>query len=666
MTAWLPLLLVSLATCLLLIIPGGILLVAAGRRGADVLLLAPAASVSLIALSAIGLGASHIPWGPLPIAVITLVCAALVLITRVLLRRFTPIGALSTTDRSRSTEAEPWTAPMTWRAREDVWIYVGLLVGVGLMARHVKNILGRPDTISQTFDNIFHLSAVRAILDSGNASALTLSSLNAAPGDSSFYPAAWHDLVSLTVQLTGSSIPVASNAVLTGACVLWVFSCVFLARQILPSTPWIPVATAVLAASFSAFPGLALSFGVLYPNLLGIALAPVLVGLGLQLLGVTPVRRFTWPVAMAYSVLVAPGVALSHPNAVMTVVVFAAAAVTVWCVRAFVAAVRKEASRRWLGVSPVILAGALTLGATLWVTVRPPVSQLRWEPVMSVSDAAGQALLNAPLGLWPAWTVSGLAAVGVYRIVRSRENLWLLVAGVLIGYAWIIIASEPFNEWRVTATGVWYTDPYRVAMILPLVALPLAVLGTHHLTIRLVHMPWREGWRGVAVTVLIGVLLVTATQRSGYMNAAIERFHESYAVTPHGQLLSDDEEALLARLDDDVPEGAVIATNPWNGSSLAYPLSDRMTTNHHALAYVSPDEQILNNSLDEADSDPSVCPAIERLGVEYVLDFGPQNVNGAETVYTGFDDLAHSPGFELVDHEGAAKLYRVTACGVAG
>src|SRR5690625_6448375 len=40
-------------------------------------------------------------------------------------------------------------------------------------------------------------------------------------------------------------------------------------------------------------------------------------------------------------------------------------------------------------------------------------------------------------------------------------------------------------------------------------------------------------------------------------------------------LLSDDERELLEQLPEVVPEDAIIATNAWNGSSLAYAISDR-------------------------------------------------------------------------------------------
>lgn len=58
-----------------------------------------------------------------------------------------------------------------------------------------------------------------------------------------------------------------------------------------------------------------------------------------------------------------------------------------------------------------------------------------------------------------------------------------------------------------------------------------------------------------------------------------------------------------------------------------------------------------------------MCPALEEEQVKYVLDFGDQEVHGRDHPYPGLKDLEPSGVVELVDAEGEAKLYRITACG---
>src|SRR5690606_23851609 len=82
---------------------------------------------------------------------------------------------------------------------------LAMLLGGVLMARTVIRALGAPDALSQTFDNIFHQNAVRYILDGASPSSLDLLSLTATPGDPTFYPAAWHDTVSLVLLSIGGS-----------------------------------------------------------------------------------------------------------------------------------------------------------------------------------------------------------------------------------------------------------------------------------------------------------------------------------------------------------------------------------------------------------------------------------------------------------------------------
>ena len=74
-----------------------------------------------------------------------------------------------------------------------------------LISRRLVAAFGRPESFSQTFDNVFHLNAVRYIQETGSRSSYTVSSMTGG----GFYPSAWHDLVALLANLTGASIPVA-------------------------------------------------------------------------------------------------------------------------------------------------------------------------------------------------------------------------------------------------------------------------------------------------------------------------------------------------------------------------------------------------------------------------------------------------------------------------
>ena len=129
-----------------------------------------------------------------------------------------------------------------------------------------------------------------------------------------------------------------------------------------------------------------------------------------------------------------------------------------------------------------------------------------------------------------------------------------------------------------------------------------------------------------------------------------------------GVLLTDDERTLLEQLPEVVPEDAVIATNAWNGSSLAYAISDREVLNTYMGFQAEPEVHLLNAALDDARTNPEVCDAAEELDVEYALDFGPRELHGRSATYTGLNEISETGAAEVVLQVGEAKLLRMLPC----
>jgi hypothetical protein len=233
---------------------------------------------------------------------------------------------------------------------------------------------------------------------------------------------------------------------------------------------------------------------------------------------------------------------------------------------------------------------------------------------------------------------------------------------------------------RTFLTGVWYNDPQRLAAILPIVILPVAVVGAvyawdlcrrggQRVGARR-HLQERSAYAGLkpagqrAAAVVAAALLVVATQQ-GNVEAAQTSAASKYRIGPSSPLVSADELAVLERLAKEVPQDAVIIGNPWNGSSLAYAIADRRTLQLHILGATSKDLELIYARLNQAASDPEVCAAVSRLGARYVLDFGHREVNdgeGRSISFDGLDDLAARGVAEPVDAQGSATLYKITAC----
>jgi hypothetical protein len=130
-------------------------------------------------------------------------------------------------------------------------------------------------------------------------------------------------------------------------------------------------------------------------------------------------------------------------------------------------------------------------------------------------------------------------------------------------------------------------------------------------------------------------------------------------------LLSPEERALLEELPQLTEPDALIAVNPSTGAALAYALANRRVTEPHIYATPTEDQLFLAANLNRIDSDPLVCPAVVRAGVDYVLDFGTRAVYPPAVPhdYSGYANLVPGAHLELVASNGPeVSLFRIVGC----
>lgn len=675
---WAPIAVPLLVTVAWLWLPGLPLSLALGARGAVAAAVSPLLSIAIICIAAIGAPTAGLTWGPLPVLLLTVPLWVLAALLRWALPRVRrrgrgdnrPAGSHAA-PRILSTESRG-LASLLRRAAGSVELQTFAAIGLSaaLMARHVRNVIDRPDALSQTFDNIFHQNAVRWILEHGNASSLTLLQITASPGDPTFYPAAWHDLVSLTLRTIGSTdIPLATNALALSVCALvWTTGMVLLIRTILPAslvrTGLLP--GAVLAASFPGFPILFLKFGILYPNLLGLSLLPVMMVLGLRIVGLSRAVRTSMGSTLLLALVGSISISLAHPNASMTLIAVSIPIVLTAAGRAASRAASDRSRGTWVAPAALGLIGVgiFALASWVWPIIRPPEEALTWPPVMQQPQALGEALMMNPLGGWQAWPLTAMFAIGLYAAVRRRELAMPAAWGVVV-YLWIAVAAWPEGLHRTSLVGVWYNDPYRIAAVLAIPSIPIAALGAAHvlrrITDRLPTSP--RAPRLLAAGLAGSALVIGMTQAAPWMNFAVEKASAEYELSATSPLLTRDELALIKRTPSLVPADAVVITDPWNGSSLLYAYTGIRTTTLHTLEHHPPQLKVIEDHLSQASADPAVCRAVDAEDATYVLDFGVQQINDATWPRPGFTHLDDAPGFELVGSEGSAKLYRIDACG---
>lgn len=653
----------------LLMIPGFTVGIAARLGATRAAAAAPSVSVSIIAVAAILAPFAGIAWSLLPVVAVTIGVAAVALAVSLLLRK-----------RAGAVDAGLKDNPGHWILAS----LAALAIAAVLIGRRLLNAAGSPESFSQTFDNVFHLNAVRYILDTGSGSSLTLNAMTGAGS----YPAAWHDLVSLLVGIGGGDITASVNVMnIVVASFVWPLGCIYLAQAIWGRRPAVSITAGIASAAFGAFPISLLDFGVLYPNFLALALLPMVIALGLDALGLSAVSSRSRLLSLFLLLAALPGMALAHPSAAMAWLALMLPPALYVYTRIFTTTVATRRGKERIIVSTALALGfvvAVVLLRVLWDAVRPPAEAAFWPPVESTGQAIGEVISSSAIGRPVAWGIMLLTLIGIYLTFRSGRQLWLLGTYAVAAFLFVVVSSFPADDFRLFLTGIWYNDPPRLAALLPVVTIPLACRGAvavwNQLSIlvakgaglirgrsvrRTAPVTGGKTLRpemlgAVAATVMV-LALIVATQR-GNVSQAEASMAGSYRLSENSPLISSDEMALIKRLPGEVPQDALMVGNPWNGSSLAYAFADRKLVQLHILSAVPQGATPLLNGPAPAKDDPAVCPTVESLKIEYILDFGHREVHGRDSGYKGLDALIAAGMATLEDSQGEAKLYKLDLC----
>ncbi|MBT1003034.1 hypothetical protein KIH31_10480 [Paenarthrobacter sp. DKR-5] len=654
----------ALACVVIVFLPGAFLARIIGFRGLAWAGVSAPLTAAVGAGGAIALQLVHVRWSVAAFAVLTLASGVAAALARLVVLRI---------KRVTLREAFAFRRPSSLSMAAFV---AGLATGAGIIGYRFIKIFGPPDNISQTFDNVFHLNAVRFILDTGRGSSLTLGALDPQSSAVSIYPGAWHDLVALVIEASGASIPVGVNVTnIVIAALVWPLSALFLVSRLTGARPAAMVVTGVLASGFASFPYLMVNFGVLYPNLLAIAILPAAIALVLDLLGLSLLPSGGRLKTIASLLLLLAGLALAHPSMPMAVFALSIAPLLAWLVLRLVAAKRSKA-RAWQYIWPpaAVVAYFLVL-QQLWIRVRPSDNASFWPPTRTIPMALGEAVFSAPVGRPMPWVIAILTVAGVVVLLARRRALWLVGSFIISCGLYVVVSSFNKDEVRSFITGVWYNDSFRLAAMLPVIALPLAAVGAVwvidrlriwmvSVAVRTGRFPLlRPGWPAAATAALALGLLAVGVQGDA-VNQEQDAAQDKYGYTSDAPLLTSEEHDLIGRLDREVPADALIVGDPYTGASLSYALADRQALMPSGGSPLNADEQKVIAKLRDVAKDPSVCPAVKRLRLKYVLDFGGTEVNLGNHGLGGIQNLDKVPGFEVVDSQGsAAKLYKITACG---
>jgi hypothetical protein len=519
-----------------------------------------------------------------------------------------------------------------------------------------------PERFSQTFDNIFHMNAVRWTLDTGYSSSLFMHSMTPGVDPHGFYPMAWHNLVSLAnLTLNSVNIPYGSNAMmLVLVTVIWPLTSLFLVSRLFPkASAALTILSGILASSFASFPWLLLGFGVLYPNALGFSLLPVSLGLAFSLLNILPQGERV-PVGLTILTLVGclPGLFLAHPNAVLSLMAMISPLVILWAWRGVKATWTKN--RKQARPYIVTTASTLIIFAGIW-----GLSLVRstYKPPNSLGTTLSEILSASPLVIAPFWLLAALIIAGIAWMIRDSGIRWWFYPTIVVCFLWYAASAMPHGFLRKITVGGYYADPHRLGALLTMVLFPITVMGIQSFitvgSFILKRFPKINTPLIKALClVLAGIGLIVGIQNTSAMTSHIGWVRWHYQLDS-GSLISIDEYSVIKQIPNIISQGERVATNPWTASSLVYALSGVPVTLTHITGDTSDDLEIIKNSLREAQTNPRVCPAVRALNIGYVLQF-PNKV--AHTNYVGLENLDEAEGFTAVARVGEAVFFRIDAC----
>lgn len=633
---------VVLVALVVVFLPGAAALWGVGLRGLALLAAAPLMTTAMIGVAALVLGAVGVEWSVMSAGVALLVLVALSAAAGVLLRSRMPV---------LPSPSVRWLLPTA--------LAIGVVIGAARLIGYIED----PAAISQTNDAVFHLNAIRFILETGDASSLHVSSVIGGRG---FYPAAWHGMASLIVLVSGAGIPLAVNAfVLVIAAVLWPLGIAWLTFT-LTSSRTIAAWAGVLSSALQTFPLLLLQWGVLYPNALSTALLPAAVAVVTGILpGSTPGTPVRTLVRNVLLVLVAAAaLALAQPSGIL--------AWGLLCVVWFSFWLTARSDAAWpLRITGVISAWVVL--AVVWLYLSGSTTGSHWPPFRGKLEVFIDVLLNGQMRIPFAMGVSALMLVGLVVAVRTPALRWFAVAWLGVAGLYVLVAAVGHPWIRTTILGAWYADPYRISALAPLVVIPLAAIGVDGV-VRFVSARWRRpdatepaarGPHLAPLAVLAAGMVVLSIVRPVDMPRFIEDVFDTesrYAATEES-FLDPDERSILARLDEWIPAGERVIANPSTGAGFGYMLSG---VDVFPRTWATPRTEAwstLSAHLRGAAQTPEVCEALAAYGdPQFVLDFGPGDTTPGRYIAPGMTGFAGRAGFELIAEAGEASLWQITAC----
>lgn len=557
----------------------------------------------------------------------------------------------------------------------------------------VRN-LGDPASFMQAVDNIHHLGDVYASLQTGNYSSFGMTLYPGADAAErpftddagGFYPSAWHCLVTMTASAVGVPVTVAVNAVNAAvAGVVFPLSVFIALRHLFTAEKRVVFYGAATCIGCAAFPWGFLIFGPLYPNMLAFAISPLLVYSFIKIFE----KHVSVSSRVRYAFLVVCGLAcalFAQPNMVFFVVAMLMpfCAIGVGCLLS--RRVRNVGKRRVVAICGGLLFVVFT-GAVWYAFFRAPFMRGLVEFDWPNNTGAFQALVDiVTLGLTERCFVhvvlSVFVLVGFIRCLCDKRYRWLAFSYIAVCVLYFsCVATGGFVKHFLS--GFWYTDPFRLAAMVAIAAVPLSAFGVSGIVdfvsrLFSVHVS-SEKALGVLSFVIVLILLVSPSftlRGVGFVATPLGHaaaFVRDFNMGDIHSALTHEEMDFAERALEVVPDDSLIITNPNDGSAFLYSVAGADLYYRYASGYGGDTEtqasRTIRLDLSDIAHDGDVREAVEDIGAKYVLLFDVEKEPVDRGIYlisydpqqwVGIDSINDSTdGFTPILSEGDMRLYAI-------
>ena len=588
-------------------------------------------------------------------------------------------------------------------AKHDVLVMAAyVLIGIAVTCGVYICQLASSDAFVQSWDNVHHLGAIRAFVDSGRWSSLNTSlylGQDAAIDpfvEGSFYLSAWYSYAAMVAGLFGLSVPFAINVanfvLIAIAFPIGVYA--FL-RTIFGSENRVVAAGSLFVLANASCPWTMLTWGPLYPNVMAYCLLPGLMGAFIQLFSAQLSIRKRMILGFGFIAGVLSYVFI-QPNGVFTAVVLLAPFLVarIYCIA-------KDSSwaqrydggiARYFGLACALLTVVVVI--LFWtLAFNAPFMQAivnyRWPYDSEIADALMDVITQR-------FHVAGLhigcalmLGVGIVSTLVRKRHRWLIVSWLLSCTIYVVCVAVD-GDWHQILGGFWYTDVPRVAAFAAFSAIPLEAVGLAEIAF-LAARPFATKRRNeltaeIIMAALICALLYVPVQATESYDVSTRHFTNANALAVEGshiwweygiddpRVYDAEEQEFVKEALSVIPEGSLVINEPNDGSAYAYGVNGLRTYYRYWRGYgetsagEKPESALIREHLRDVAKDEEVRNAVDTIAATYVLqlDRGAPNWNymmwlyGDGELWRGVDGVTRfTGGFELVLDRGDMRLYRI-------